>query len=175
MSPRQIFEQQFRMAAAEGAIYELRMRLLADRVPELQQLAYAERLEDVESLIIGRFAPALTDDEKSTLKLCRQLRNKILHCDFLAARKKLRELGIDAPGSGVKKVDINGLSGPEMREKLARVIENTPGTFTRVTDSTAGAGTVFGWLMEVGDAGDLIRAAEAFARAAAIVDRLATD
>jgi hypothetical protein len=86
-SPREIFEQQYKAAAAEGAIYELRMRLLADKVPQLQQSAYQERLEGVEGLIVVHFASALTDDEKSLLTLCRQLRNKLLHGDFRSARK----------------------------------------------------------------------------------------
>jgi len=89
-SPRErIFEQQYKAAAGEGALYELRMRLLADKVPALQQSAYGEKLEDVEGLILVHFGNALTDEEKTLLKRCRQLRNKILHCDFGAARKKL--------------------------------------------------------------------------------------
>ena len=47
-SPREIFERQFKAAAAEGAMYELHMRLLADKVPELRPSAYGERLENVE-------------------------------------------------------------------------------------------------------------------------------
>ena len=47
-SPREIFERQFKAAAAEGAVYELHMRLLADKVPELRPSAYGERLENVE-------------------------------------------------------------------------------------------------------------------------------
>jgi hypothetical protein len=92
-SPREIFEGQYKAAAAEGALYELYMRLLADRVPELQQSAYGERLEGVEGLIVVHFSSALTEDEKNDLKLCRKLRNKILHCDFHAARKSWRNLG----------------------------------------------------------------------------------
>jgi hypothetical protein len=87
-SPRErIFEQQYKAAAAEGALYELRVRPLADKVPALQQSAYGERLEDVEGLIVVHFGSALTDEEMTLLKLCRQLRNKMLHCDFGAARK----------------------------------------------------------------------------------------
>jgi hypothetical protein len=75
-----------RGVAAEGALYELRMRLLADKVAELQRAAYGKELRDVEALIIARFADAcqaaspcampLSDDEKSVLERCRQLRNK---------------------------------------------------------------------------------------------------
>ena len=63
-------------AAAEGAVYEFYMRLLADKVPDLRQSAYGEKLEDVEGLIVAHFASVLSEDEKNLLKLCRQLRNK---------------------------------------------------------------------------------------------------
>jgi hypothetical protein len=122
-SPREIFERQYKAAAAEGALYELYMRLLADKVPELQQSAYGERLEDVEGLIVVQISSALTEDEENHLKLCRQLRNKILHCDFHAARKKLEELGVNPQPGNVRRTDISGLSGREMREQIAETLE----------------------------------------------------
>ncbi len=36
---REIFEQQYKAAAAEGPIIELKLRLLAYKVPELQKYA----------------------------------------------------------------------------------------------------------------------------------------
>jgi hypothetical protein len=115
-SLREIFEHQYKAAAAEGAIYELRMRLLADKVPELQQSAYGERLKDVEKLVVVDFAGALSDADKSVFERCRQLRNKLLHCDFHAARQKLEELGTHPESAGVRKADI---SGPDMAAKSA--------------------------------------------------------
>jgi hypothetical protein len=172
-SPREIFERQYKAAAAEGALYELYMRLLADKVPQLQQSAYGERLEDVEGLIVVHFASALSDDETTLLTLCRQLRNKILHCDFHAARKKLEELGVNPQPGNVRRTDISGLSGPEMAEKIRSALGNAPGSSQYVADLGSRAGTVFGWLLEAGGAGDFTKAADSFARGAAIVDRLA--
>ena len=44
MSPlREIFEAQYKAAAAEGALYELRLRLLADKVAGLR--SFSDRLE----------------------------------------------------------------------------------------------------------------------------------
>jgi hypothetical protein len=172
-SPRESFEAQYKEAAAEGAIIELHMRLLADKVPTLQQFAHDQRLEDVETLIVQHFVAVLTDDEKRTLELCRQLRNKILHCDFKAARKKLQQIGA-APGRGdVKKIDISGLSGKEMLQKLTSAAGNVAGSFEYVADLPAGPGSVYGWLIEVGQAGDFVQAVDAFRRGAAIVGRLA--
>lgn len=172
-SPREIFEQQYKAAAAEGALYELRMRLLADKVPELQKSAYGEDLKDVERLIVAHFAGSLSDEEKILFERCRQLRNKILHCDFLAARKKLEELGANPQRGNVKSIDISGLWGTQMAEKIASAARNNPGSFQYVGESAKGAGTVFGWLLDAGDAGDFTRAIDCFARGAAVVDRLA--
>jgi hypothetical protein len=171
--PRQIFEEQYKVAAAEGAIYELRMRLLADKAPELQQAAYVERLQDNEHLIVAHFGTALGSDEINTFELARQLRNKILHCDFLAVRKKLESLGAVPQRADVKKADIRGLTGAQMAERIAAVVTNTPGTFEYVADTRPTAGIVFGWLLELGAAGDFTRAADCFRRATAIIDRLA--
>ena len=172
-SPRKIFEQQYKAAAAEGALYELYMRLLADKVPELQQSAYGERLKDVEGLIIVHFSSVLTDDEKRLLTLCRELRNKILHCDFHSARKKLEELGANPQPGNVRRTDISGLSGRQMREKISASLANAPGSSQYVADIGSRAGTVFGWLLEAGTADDFTKAVDSFGRGAAIVERLA--
>ena len=73
----------------------------------------------------------------------------------------------------VKKVDVSGLSGAQMAAKITHVAADTKGTFEYVSDVADGPGSVFGWLMELGSAGDFIHAAEVFGRGAAIIDRLA--
>jgi hypothetical protein len=60
--------------------------LLAGKVPELQKYAHQKELEDIEDDLAVHFADALSAAEKETLRLCRQLRNKVLHTDFRAAR-----------------------------------------------------------------------------------------
>jgi hypothetical protein len=149
------------------------MRLLADKVPELQRAAYGKELRDVEALIIVRFADALLDDEKTLLERCRQLRNKILHCDFRAARKKLQELGANPQRGDVAMVDIRGLSGQEMAVKIVAAVANAPGSSQYVEDLPKDAGKIFGWLFNASRAGDFNRAVDSFAQGAAVVDRLA--
>jgi hypothetical protein len=173
MSLIEIFEQQYKAAAAEGAIIELRLRVLANKVPELREFAHEKKLLDVETPITRHFAAALTEEEKSTLALCRELRNKILHCDFRAARKKLGELGAETRRGNVMKVDVQALSGAQIAEKMTRVVKNVEGTSEYVADSAPGADDIYGWLWDAGAGGDFIQAVSAFARAAAIVDRLA--
>jgi hypothetical protein len=172
-SPREIFEQQYKEAAAEGAIVELRLRILANKVPELRKFAHEQNLKDVETPITQHFAASLTEEDKSTLMNCRQLRNKILHCDFRAARKKLNDLGVKTQRGNIKKADASGLSAAQLVEQMERVFADDESAFEYVSDSAVGADDIFAWLLEVGNAGDFIEATRAFEQAAAIVDRLA--
>jgi hypothetical protein len=151
--------EQFKSAAAEGAIVELKLRLLADKFPALQECAHSQFLEEIEKKVDVFFADYLSDENKATLKLCRQLRNKLLHGNFSVAREKLGELGIRPHRGGVKKVDLS--------------TGNTE--YVADTASTAGPGRIFGWVLEMGEAGDFLEAIEIFEEAEQIVDWLATD
>ena len=165
--------EQYKTAAADGAAIELKLRLLADRTPALQEYAHARRLEDIEAEVARHFGSSLSDEDKKTLTLCRQLRNKVLHCDFRAARDKLGELGVETRRGGVRRVDVSGLSGTPMIERIRAAIAGAEGTFEYVADtSSVDPGSVFAWLIELGNAGDFRQASDAFRSAAAIVDRL---
>jgi hypothetical protein len=169
-----LFLPEYKAAAAEGAVLELKLRLLADKVPALQSFAHAQSLAEIETQIAHHFGAALTEEERKTLCLCRVLRNKILHGKFRAAREKLTELGIETQHGGVKKVDLAGLSTSQMTEKITHAIAGTPGSYEHVADTEAKAlGSVYGWLLEVHRAGDFRQAVDAFKKAAVIVDRLA--
>ncbi|MGA8171986.1 MAG: hypothetical protein WB816_14295, partial [Methylocystis sp.] len=71
----------FKAAAAEGAAVELKLRLLAGKIPALQKYAHQKKLEDIEADLIKHFDGSLSVEEKQTLRFCRQLRNKVLHPD----------------------------------------------------------------------------------------------
>lgn len=173
-TPINPFLEAYKVAAGEGAIIELKMRLLANKVPELQDFAYKKELVDVESQIVVHFANDLTEQDCQMLRLCRQLRNKVLHCDFYAARGKLAELGVSSSGQGsVQRVDVLGLSGRQIAEKISDVVSGATDItqFVANTSSTR-EGSIYGWLLELGNAGDFTKATEAFKAAALIVDRL---
>ena len=85
----------FKAAAGEGAVLELKLRLLAGKVPTLRKYAHQQNLGNIEDELATHFGDALSVAEKDMLRLCRQLRNKVLHSDFYAARGKVGELGID--------------------------------------------------------------------------------
>jgi hypothetical protein len=141
--------------------------------PAIQKAAYKADLKDVEQLIVKAFSSALSDEEKTLLEQCRQLRNKLLHCDFHALRKKLAEQGAGSQRGDVKRVDIAGLSGTRMAAKIREVATGAPGSFEYVGETPAKAGTVFGWLFDAGISGNFKEAASSFARAAGVIDRLA--
>jgi hypothetical protein len=42
-----MFLEQYKTAAAEGAVVELKLRLLAGKIPALQQYTHQKRLEDI--------------------------------------------------------------------------------------------------------------------------------
>lgn len=173
-TPTSIFQDAYKEAAGEGAIIELKMRLLANKVTELRDFACVKNLEDVESQIVVHFANELTEQDCQTLRLCRQLRNKVLHCDFHAARGKLAELGVSSSGQGgVQRVDVSGLSGRQIAETISAVVSGTTSIAKSMADtSSTREGSVYGWLLELGNAGDFTNATEAFKAAAVIVDRL---
>jgi len=172
--PHVVFLEQFKSASSEGAIFELKLRLLADKTPSLQQFAHEQKLEDIENKVTEYFGNALSEDEKNTIVVCHQLRNKILHCNFSAARKKLVESGAESISAGVKRIDINGLINiTQIEAKITQAITNNPGSFESVSESaTTTPGRIFGWLLEMGAAGDLLKAILVFQEASAILDRL---
>src|SRR5271165_2838126 len=102
----ELFLERFKAAAAEGAAVELKLRVLAGKVPGLEKYAHQKHLEDIEGELAKHFGAALSVEEKETLRFCRQLRNKVLHSDFYAMREKLKELGQQPGRAGVTKIDF---------------------------------------------------------------------
>lgn len=76
-------------------------------------------------------------------------------------------MGIKTRRAGTKKIELPVVT----KEELAKKILGGEGTPISALPSKE----VYGWLLEVGQSGDLERAKDAFKRAAAIVDKLATD
>ena len=167
------FLDSFKEAAGEGAIVELKMRLLANKIPELQSFACARNLKDVEARIVRYFANQLSEQDCQTLRLCLQLRNKVLHCDFHAAREKLTELGLPSGNGSVQKVDLRDLSTQQKVEKISEVAHGKINNAQTIAESSSTKeGTVYGWLLELGNAGDFTKASNVFRAATVIVDRL---
>lgn len=168
-----IFLPAFKAAAAEGATVELKMRLLAGKIPALQEHAHKKVLGDIETCLIKHFGATLSDEDKKTLRLCRQLRNKILHSDFRAARDKLGELGVVSSPGGVVKIDLPVVTAAEVASKIEAAKAGVEGVRVADTPSTD-VGSVFGWFLEAAQSGDFAKASAAFKSAAEIIGRLAS-
>ena len=96
----------------------------------------------------------------------------MLHSDFYAMREKLKELGHQPGRAVVTKIEFPVPTVAELAKKIEAVKAGTEGIVVADTSSTD-AGGIYGWLSEVGEAGDFERACDAFKKAQAIVDRLA--
>ena len=149
---------------------ELRLRMLCEAVPTLRKLAHGSNLEAAEVAIVLQFDAHLSRGEKDLLTNARQLRNKILHTDFRAARQKLRAAGEHPLDGGVRLLSIDPAG--DIRAQIENALSSgAPGRAVANTASTE-EGTIYGWLLEMGIGGDFLLAARTFARAIEVVERL---
>jgi len=172
MNPVEIFRLQFKAAVGEAAGVELSMRMLADKVPELLAFAHSKKFEDIEDEIIKHFGAILSEDDKKTLSISRVLRNKILHCDFEAARSKLDELGLSPRRGAVRRATISPSISPEQLGQTIRAIAQGHGGELVSDTSGRAPANLFGWMMELAAGNGFVLAHNAFKNAGTIVDRL---
>lgn len=143
------------------------MRLLANKHPSLRAVVH-DRLEDE---IASLFGEHLHPTEREQLQLCRQLRNKLLHCDFVRARSRLHALGAPEHNGGVRQVELD--LNRDIAPQLMTAIENPRASRSVVPMTSKSEADVYGWLLELGAAGDLLQAVSAFQSASATISRLA--
>jgi hypothetical protein len=171
MHPVENARSQFKAAAGEAAGVELSMRMLADKVPELRTFAH-KKFEDIEDEIIKHFGDLLSDDDKKTLSASRVLRNKILHCDFEAARNKLDELGLSPERGVVRRGTIStSMSAEEIQQTVRALAEGRSGELVSDTPGRAPA-NLFGWMMELAAGNGFVLSLNAFNNAGTIIERL---
>lgn len=155
-------------AAAGGALFELRVRLLACKTKELQDLADAHKFDQVLRKTMDFFRDRITPEESEILELAKKVRNKIVHGDFKAAFWKLKP-----DPSGVKV--IKGLENASSEEILVKI-------FAAAGDSedakpvplTKDVGK-FGWLMEAALGGLFQDSMKLNDAAIAVIERVTTD
>jgi hypothetical protein len=147
------------------------MRLLAGTIPALQKYTHQRKLGKIEDDLLEHFDASLTPEEKETLRRSHRLRDKVLHSDFRAAREQLKRLGFEPTSGGVTKIELPVPTVAEATRKIIAAKEGKEGTPVSDTPSTE----VCIWLFEAGASGDLGKASDAFKKAAAIIDRLASD
>jgi hypothetical protein len=157
----------FRVAAARGAEYELRVRLLLDRLPSLQQKAVKATAAEVAEMLMEHFASHLTEADRRTLLATIRLQDKLLHVELTGAREELSKLGYVPGPERVKKVQ---LPDPLTLAELSGTME-TGRPLSESTDTDPG--NRFGWLLQCAADGSFAQATEAFRKAIGIIDRLA--
>jgi hypothetical protein len=89
----------------------------------------------------------------------------LFHGNLSVARKKLEELGSNPQRDGVRRINATG---------TVYVADAIGTVYVADTLSTDPRG-IYGWLLEMGNAGDFQKAVEVFEKAEAILDRLASD
>jgi len=161
-------KEPFQRAAAEGAWLELNLRLLADKTDGSDACAY--KLEQIEAQIAVVFAGHLTEADVGTLRLSRQLRNKLLHGDFRQARERLHGLGVALRPGGVRRMQI--APGESVLQTIESGLANYEALPTVSDMTSTQAAGIFGWLLELSQSGALKEAERVFLRANEIVDRL---
>jgi len=139
------------------SLYELEIRLIAGRTPELESLAY-ERLSKIEQPFLNHFSSFLTDEEKTLLSKAKKIRDKLLHADFKGLIEKVKEVSPDK------------VKGPPVG--MAKL---TTSQTKMVTDATKREAGIFGWLLQSAQDGSLLEAGEILNRAYQIICRLAED
>ena len=157
----------FRETAGWAAEYELRIRLLADKTPELETHSTARSMATVEDAVLKYFDAVLDAEAKNRFKTVRDLRNKLLHCEFVSAVRYLTDLGVPK-AKPVGKV-VRNLPANLTVEALLAAIE----TATALPDDAPDRGNLVLKLAEMAANGTLAEAATEFQRSIETLNQLA--
>jgi hypothetical protein len=157
--------RRFGDAARFAAISELRLRLLAVNTAAIREYATRQKLEDVESAILSHFEKVLTDSEREDIGAARKVRNKLLHCEFWTAEKRVVEAGRTVRSAGMRMLNLTEKSS------ILESIEH--GTRVPLREVGAADPRIFGWIMEGATDGGLFEEAEhIFCNAIRAIERL---
>jgi hypothetical protein len=171
--PRAIAEQAFKMTSAEAALFELRMHLRAGAIPATRALPIDSKLSCVLDAFLKHYRSVLSAPEVIIIEKACALRNKLLHCEFSAARQRLNELNPQAHAGGVIALDVAKLDPPAIINKLDQItLGQDTGQSAVANTKTRKLSDVFGWLLESQGAGEFDEAARVFREAMSVLDRL---
>ncbi len=160
--------EEFENVAGRAALFELKVRLLADKTKTISELSDGFDFDRVYRAVVNEFSSRINESEREQLKLAKKLRDHIVHGEFQKAFWKLK------PASGGVRA-ISGLEGISNDQLLAKITglangteEATPVPFTK------GVGK-FGWLLECAAWSLFNDAFEASTKAIAIIDRISLE
>ena len=168
--PRIIAEARFKLASAEAALFELRMRMLAGTIPGIQDKKIDVNLATVQQRVCQHYHQKISAEEIELLRLACMLRNKLLHCEFSTARDKLDEINPQPQprDGGVARLDF----GNDLGKTLDMIAGHDVGQYAVAGTTTRTLRDVFGWLNECQSSGEFDEAASVFARANSLLEQL---
>lgn len=157
-----IIARLFAPTASIAAVYELRLRMLADMRTNTEHATHAQRTETVEEAIVEEYS--LGPEETGWLRTTSQLRNKILHGNFRQAKDKLADLGVELPTGDVRAIRLpTDGTLPNFDELLESA--------KPITEAD-GSKAICSWLYWAAQTNFFARAQEAFVESLKILDRL---
>jgi hypothetical protein len=168
LHPRMIAEARFKLASGEAALFELRMRMLAGTIPGVQDEKIDVNLATVQQRVCQHYHQKLTAEETELFRLACKLRNKLLHCEFSAARRNLDEINPQPRDGSVTRLDFEDDIG-----KVVGMIEgHDVGQYPVAQTKTRTLRDVYGWLSECDNFGEFDEATTVFARANTLLENL---
>jgi hypothetical protein len=97
--------EEFSEIGKRAVVVELKIRLLANKIPDIQSYAHAKHIVETENALLPYLVEQglISEQEKKHLELSRRIRNKIFHCEFESAVKLVEELRGEPMSSGAVK------------------------------------------------------------------------
>lgn len=161
----------FEAAAGKAAVTELKLRILAEVIPALEQYAHGDKLHELEARIFDWFVgigdPVASVDQDA-IKMTRALRNKLLHGELHTARARMHQLGAPQQTGGVLHMKFSD-AGHKLAQIQAALQAGSMRPVAAMATEDAG---IAGWLMEMGVAGDFESACILCEQASALIDKL---
>lgn len=162
-----LLNEKFEKTAGRAVLFELKVRLLADKTKAISKLSDGFDFDRVYKAVCKEFAAKISTEDQEALKLAKKLRDHVVHAEFQKAFWKLKP-----DMAGVRVIDVAGLSGEQLLEKITRVQggleEAKPVPFAK------GAGK-FGWLLEASTGSLLDEAYESCTKGIAVIDRISLE
>lgn len=168
MNSLAIAESKFKLASGEAALFELRMRMLAGTLTGIQDKKIDISLGELCTTLCQYYEKYLTAEQARLLKLACTLRNKMLHCEFSTARRKLNEINPQTRGGGVSRLDF----GTDVGKVLDAIAGRDVGQRPIADTTTRTLRDVFGWLQDFHRAEEFAEATSLFEQANNLLNQL---
>lgn len=160
----------YEVAAGKAAVVELKLRILAETVEELQHIAHDQKFnaETVYDWFAANGDP-VSADEQQVLEKSRKLRNKLHHCELHSARRWMLDLGAEDRRSGARTFKLDIGQG-NVRGQIEAALADGGGV--EVADTTTEDAGIGAWLLDFAITGAFEQAAALLASTSGLLDRL---